>query len=540
MIVRFWKYKALFLAVCLAASASFNSLSAGNSATDKEPNIIFIIADDMYPEMFNCLPEGEGKNLTPNIDRLAEEGTLMLNQYVASPVCTPSRYNCLTGQYASRADNRQYLNFTKKQEGQTVIHWNTFINGNDKTLPAYLKELGYHTGMVGKNHVIQVDGIQKFSDYWADARKPAVKAKVEANYQKTVQAILNNGFDYAGAIYHNNPNFIGLGELAVQNMDWIAEAGLNFIGQNQEQPFFLYFATTIPHQPSDPEHSWKANPLITAKGYLDEAPDVLPARETIPERLKKAGLDGRNKENLLWLDDSVGAIFSKLEEQNAIDNTIIFFFNDHGQKAKGTLYQGGVLSPSIVWKKGGFDCGSKCNVMIQNIDFAPTIIEMAGGNVEENQFDGKSFKPALDGEAMDSERSLFFELGYARAIIKGDYKYYAVRYPDFAGKRTKEERAKILKAYNEPRITKNMGIVNPDNPMAPYSHFSLVPGGEQAENESYGKVPSYFEKDQLYNIKLDPNEHNNIIDIEKYQDIYRDLNSRLEQHLYEMPGKFDL
>jgi len=534
------KFKILFMASCLAIYALINSASAQMPATNKKPNVIFIIAGGMYPEMFNCLPEGKGKNLTPNIDRLANEGTLMLNQYVVSPVCTPSRYNCLTGQYASRANNRAFTNFTKKQEGQTVIHWNTFITETDKTLPVYLKELGYHTGMVGKNHVIEVDGLQKFSDYWADAKKPAVKEQVETNYQKTVQAILNNGFDYAGAIYHNNPKFIGLGELAVQNMDWIAEAGVDFIDQSQDEPFFLYFATTIPHQPSDPEHSWKANPLITAKGYLDEAPDVLPARETIPKRLKEAGLDGRNKENLLWLDDAVGAVLSKLEEQNIIDNTIIFFFNDHGQKAKGTLYQGGVLSPSIVWKKGGFKCGSECDVKVQNIDFAPTIIEMAGGSVPGNQFDGKSFKPALDGEKVDPERSLFFELGYARAVIKGDYKYYAIRYPQFAEKRTKEERAKVLKAYNEPRMAKNMGIVNPDDPMAPYSHFSLVPGGEQAENESYGKVPSYFDKDQLYNIKKDPNELNNLVDDEKYRDVYLELKGLLEQHLSEMPGKFNL
>ncbi len=125
-------------------------------------------------------------------------------------------------------------------------------------------------------------------------------------------------------------------------------------------------------------------------------------------------------------------------------------------------------------------------------------------------------------------------------IIKGDYKYYAVRYPQFAKERTKEERAKVLKAYNEPRMAKNMGIVNPDDPMAPYSHFSLVPGGGQAENESYGKVPSYFDKDQLYNIEKDPNEFNNLMDDEKYRDVYRELKELLEQHLSEMPGEFKL
>jgi arylsulfatase A-like enzyme len=530
----------ILLCALLSNYSSANKPSINPEAANRKPNIVFFIADDMYPEMFNFLPEGKGKNLTPNIDRLASEGVVMTNQYVASPVCTPSRYNCLTGKYASRASNTAFVNFTEKQEGQTVIHWNTFITPNDKTLPHYLKELGYTTGMAGKNHCMETTGTYTFPDYWADATSPDIKAKVDANYKRSVQAVLDNGFDFAGGVYIDNPGFVGLGELAVQNTDWIADAGLNFIEQNYENPFFLYFATTIPHQPSDPEHSWNANPLITANGYLDKAPDVLPARNTIPERTKAAGFEGKGKENLLWLDDALGALIKKLEEKDVLDNTIIFFFNDHGQKAKGALYQGGILSPAIIWKSDGFKCGNTCATKVQNIDFAPTIIEMAGGHISKNQFDGQSFKSILDGKNTNKDRSLFFELGYARAIIKGDYKYYAIRYPEFAQNRTKEMRAEVLKAYNEPRRIKKMKIVNKNDPMAPYSHFSTVPGGEAAEHESYGKVPSYFDLNQLYNIKDDPTEQNNLINDEASQVIYKELKAELKAHLAKLPGKFDL
>jgi arylsulfatase A-like enzyme len=530
----------LALAFIFVNCSSSNKPSDQNTETAKQPNIIFFIADDMYPEMFNCLPEGKGQNLTPNIDRLAKEGVLMSNQYVVSPVCTPSRYNCLTGRYASRATNDAFVEFTEKQEGQTVIHWNSFITTNDKALPHYLKELGYTTGFCGKNHAMEAEQMYKFPDYWVDPKAPEIKAKVEENYQKSVKAILDNGFDYAGAVYHDNPNFVGLGHLAVQNTDWIAQAGLEFIDQNKDKPFYLYFATTIPHHPTEPERSWNANPLITANGFLEKAPDVLPARHTIAERTKAAGLEGKHKENLLWLDDALGALFNKLEEHDILDNTIIFFFNDHGQKAKGSLYQGGVVSPSLVWKKGGFKCGNVCETLVQNIDFAPTILEMAGGKVAENQFDGKSFKANLEGEAADSDRTFFFELGFARAIIKGDYKYYAVRYPDYADKRTKEERAEILEAYNAPRRIKKMGLANPDDPMAPYSHFSVIPGGQLAEHESYGKLPAYFDRNQLYNLKDDPTEQKNLADDEAYREIYKELKAELKKHLDEMPGKFEL
>ncbi len=368
----------------------------------EKPNIIFFIADDMYPEMFNCLPEGEGKNLTPNLDWLAAEGTIMVNQYVVSPVCTPSRYNCLTGNYASRATNNQFLRKTEHEEGQTVIQWNSFITDKDRILPHYLKELGYTTGMVGKNHVIAAGGLEGFSDFNADPRDTEIAKKMEDNYNKVEKAILNCGFDYAGGIYHNNPNFIGVSELAVQNLDWITQAGVEFIDQNHENQFFLYYATTVPHGPTEPERSWNADTKITARGFLEEAPEVMPARHTLLERLEEAGLGGTDKENLLWLDDALGALISKLEEHNILDKSIIFFFNDHGQHAKGTLYQGGALNPSIIWKAGGFPCGDVCEAKISNVDFAPTILELAGAEKPEIGFDGRSFKAALDGEQSES------------------------------------------------------------------------------------------------------------------------------------------
>ena len=104
------------------------------SALAEKPNIIFFIADDMLPRHFNCLPQGAGKNLTPNIDRLAEEGVVMLEQHCASPICTPSRYNVLTGTYASRAQNSWFKDVTKQNGGQTTVEFNTHIVGAKSTI----------------------------------------------------------------------------------------------------------------------------------------------------------------------------------------------------------------------------------------------------------------------------------------------------------------------------------------------------------------------------------------------------------------------
>jgi arylsulfatase A-like enzyme len=517
----------------------FWMISCSSSGPEGSPNIIFFIADDMYPEMFNCLPEGNGKNLTPHLDRLAKEGTLLVNQYVVSPVCTPSRFNCLTGKYASRARNNQFLRKTEAEGGQTVIQWNTFITQNDSILPHYLKALGYTTGMAGKNHVIEAGPIYQFPDYYADPREPEIAKKVEDNYLKVRQAILNSGFDYADGIYHNNPNFIGLWDLAVQNLDWTTAAGLDFIDRNHGNPFFLYFATTVPHGPNEADRSWNADPAITARGILESPPEVMPERHTLPERIRDAGLQGKQKENVLWLDDALGALIDRLEAYDILENTIIFFFNDHGQHAKGTLYQGGVHNPSIVWRPAGFPCGKVCEAKVSNVDFVPTILEMAGATELPDGLDGISFLGVLNGSEQISRESLYFELGYARGIIHGDYKYIAVRYPPYALRWGREELAGVLENYNSRREATGMVIVNRD-PEKPFSHLEVVPGGGAAEHESYGAKPGYFDQDQLYHLSEDPSEMINLAGDPDYQDILNQMKAHLQEYLEALPGKFEL
>jgi hypothetical protein len=123
------------LLLTLALFCGLNMLVSAQS----RPNIIFFIADDMTTNMFNSLPEGKGKNLTPHIDRLANEGEVMMVQHVASTVYIPSRYNCLTGKYASRATNPDFLKFSRKNNNQCVVQWNTHIMPGEQNLVQLLK-----------------------------------------------------------------------------------------------------------------------------------------------------------------------------------------------------------------------------------------------------------------------------------------------------------------------------------------------------------------------------------------------------------------
>ena len=512
-------------------------LSLFMQAHAERPNIIFFIADDMLPNHFNCLQEGEDKFLTPNLDRLAREGTLMLQQHVVSPVCTPSRYNVLTGNFGSRAQNHYFTQNTKKN-GQSIVEFNTHILSTDRTLPALLKAAGYTTGMAGKDHVVEVSGLKRFKNFKGSARDTANKAQLKANHEHTRQAMLEIGFDFADSLYHNNPSFLGLYEVAVQNMDWITDAGVRFLRQPHTDPFFLYFATTVPHGPTQAKRSWKADPRLTAIGYLDKDLTVQPSRDTIPKRLRAAGLPvNDNTANLLWLDDALGALLDTLEATGEIDNTVIFFFNDHGQLAKGTVYQGGVHNPSIVWRKGGFPTGATSQALISNVDFAPTILDLAQVDYSQHKFDGQSFLPYLEGESPPEERLLYFELGYARGVRIGDWKYMAIRYPEAIENMNLEERAAVLKEWNDARYRRQLNIVT-DDPTQPFSHLTAIPGGGDAEKKSTGSYPAYFERDQLYNLASDPNEQSNLAGDARHASVLAEMQAALITQLETLPGTF--
>ncbi|EDM28713.1 N-acetylgalactosamine 6-sulfatase (GALNS) [Lentisphaera araneosa HTCC2155] len=537
----------LFTKLALTALALPSALFAvGNKdqqvpGDQDRPNIIFFIADDMLPMHFNCLPEGKGKNYTPNLDRMANEGVVLMEQHVVSPVCTPSRYNCLTGKYASRASNPFFKQVTASNDNQTVVEFNTHITKKDPSLPKYLQKLGYTTSMSGKNHVVHAHGLKRPKDFDGSAKDLKNVAILKANHDHVQQAMREAGFDHVGNVYHNNPDFLGLHEVAVQNMDWITQSSVDFLKQKRDNPFFLYLATTIPHAPEEAKRSWNANPLITPLGYLDKELTVQPARNTIPKRLKANGYPvNKDTCNMLWLDDSLGALFKTLEEQGKLDNTIIFFFNDHGQNSKGTLYQGGVHNPSIVWKKGGFKVGQKLDALVSNVDFAPTIVDMAGGDAENKNFDGLSFLPYLNKEKeAPQQRVLYHELGYARAVRVGNWKYLAVRYPAKYDEMTLEERTKALEEWNAERRRKHIEIVTED-PKAPFSHLTALPGGGHAESRSTGSYPSYYDQDQLYNLELDPKEQKNLAKSPEYQAKLKEMQKVLKEITTELPGDYNL
>lgn len=523
------------LAICCISILFCAARGSATPLPVEAPNFVFIIADDVQRSMFNALPEGRGRNLTPNLDRLVREGVLMTGQHVASAVCTPSRYNVLTGRYASRA-----LDVGPAE--QAVVAFTTHIKPDDITLPKLLRDAGYQTGMVGKNHVIQASAAPEIP-LEADPRDPPIRDALRA-YQADYEADLRRaGFDFVGGITPANPDELRPRELRVHNIDYTTAAALHFIDEQQPgRPFFLYFATTLPHGPIEASRSWNSDPRLTPFGVRDEPFDAQPPRSSIPERLRAAKLTASGEQDegpamMLALDDAIGALIDRLRERNLLDNTVIFFFNDHGCDAKGTLYQGGLQFPSVVWRSGGFPCGSRNDDLVSNVDFAPTILDLAGAQFNPVRFDGVSFRDTLLGQGPAAERTLYAEMGFSRTVRRGDWKYLALRYPPETADMSMAERQRRLEEWNAELLERGIQPVTTD-PAAPFSHLTDIPGGAHAEHSSTGQKPHYYDADQLFNLAEDPDESRNLANDPKYADKLAEMKELMRAQVQRLPGRF--
>lgn len=505
------------ICVILLLAAGWTCLMTAYAVSAKErPNVLFIITDDQQRREFNFLPEGQGKskNLSPNIDRLAAEGVVFLNQYVSSPVCTPSRYSVLTGTYASRSTS---FGRAALREQQVNITWNTHIHRQTPNLARTLQAAGYYTGAVGKNHVIKErgGGRQEGLADDADPQDPKVADYYAKKQRKQVEAMHACGFDFAASLYAGNLPGHTCKTLEFHNMDWITSGALGFLDrwQQTDKPFFLYMATTLNHGPGPANRKYTGNPLATPAGLLDKPLDVQPSRESIPQRVREAGLDVDGPAcDILWMDDGIGAVLRRLEKLGALDNTIVFYFNDHGvEDGKGSLYEGGTKSVSFVWSPRYVQGRRRSTVHVSNIDFAPTIMELCGvPQCDRHTVDGKSFVSVLRGGEEEIHDYLFFELGATRAVMQDGWKYLAFRLPELL----------------------------PKHPPQPYTHLADRPGGRGSEGPAMEFYPNYYDRDQLYNILDDPLERKNLYDDSRQRERVREMRSLLRVSVSKVPGTF--
>lgn len=518
-----------------ASVVSARSVLAGRPGTPRRrPNVLFIITDDQHGNSFGFLG---GKVLTPNIDRLASESVYFTRGYASTSVCTPSRYSCLTGRYASRCRSENFQKATSA-EGQTDVQWNVHLTTGEITLPMALQKAGYVTGIVGKWHNGAPPGWARTRNRIrpnSDPADPEV-AKMLKDNQETLHAWIRSlGFDYVESINLGNFSAHPCRALRHHNQEWITKGALDFINQNKDKPFYLYMATSLLHGPS-PLASLKADPRITHAGLLDKPLEVQPSRESVLARARAAGVADRLAP-ATWLDDGIGAVLKRLDELGLAEDTLVFYFNDNGMGGKGSLYEDGVRTPTLMRWKGAVAPGRR-NELVQNIDFAPTILEACGVKPPQNmRMDGRSLLPMATGRSAEWRDSLFFEIGHTRAVCTKKWKYIAFRIPP-SRQLTKEQRRQVVKRYTE-RKKKVEGKSVGYDPDAPLSHLGF-PGGQGTErsNAVQSHSRTYYDADQLYDLENDPKEQKNLATDPAHKETLREMKALLRKHLADVPGTF--
>ena len=478
----------------------FASLDTLRSAESTHPNIIYIMSDDHTSQAIGAYGGRLAKlNPTPTIDKPAKEGMVFENCFVTNSICTPSRACVLTGQY----------NHTNKVYDLT----GTLAPAN-QTLPTEMKKAGYQTAMIGKWHleaepaafefysVLPGQGKYFNPEFIVQGDKPWPKNIIKRDGQHVTDAILN------------------------LVLDWMKNK------RDPNKPFFLMYHNKAPHdmfeyapryedylkdvEIPEPESLWKqpAFGSIATRGYRDELLPYIGTsigdrnlrrnyvkefhHEDLPngEQRKRVAYNDYLKRYLRCVkgvDDSLAIFLDYLRSAGLIDNTIIVYTSDqgvmlgeHDYQDKRWMYEESERMPFIIRYPKGIKPGTRTNAIIENVDFAPTLLDFAGLRAPETM-QGRSFRSICETgeEAADWKKAAYYR--YWMHMYHHDY-------PGMMGLRTKEY--KLIYYYGMGRDNK----------------FPRTPPGWE-----------------LYDLKKDPQEVVNVYDDAAYATIVSDLKKQLAE-----------
>jgi arylsulfatase A-like enzyme len=373
------------------------------TATARPPNVVVIFIDDMgYGDIG---PFGATKQRTPHLDRMAKEG-MKLTSFYATPVCSVSRAQMMTGCYGARVSvPGVYF------PGQSVG-----LNPSEVTVAERLKEKGYATQMVGKWHLGDQPEFlptrQGFDHYYGipysnDMLKKSAETKVPVvpllRDEKVVELMDGEGQRRLVELY--------------------TKEAVDFISRNKDQPFYLYFAHNAVHTPIWPGAAFAGK-----------------------------SQNGRFGDWVEEVDWSVGQVLDTLRAQGLDKDTLVVFTSDNGpwltkgtdggsagplRGGKGSTWEGGVRVPTLAWWPGRVPAGSVNEAVAATIDLLPTFVALAGGTVPATPvIDGRDITPILLGQSKESAREAhYYFAGYdLQAVRQGRWKLALSPQPEGMGK----------------------------------------------------------------------------------------------------------
>lgn len=410
----------------------------------KPPNFIVIFADDMgYGDVGVY---GHPSIKTPMLDEMANTGQKWTNFYVAASVCTPSRAGLLTGRLPIRtgmcSDKRRVL-FPDSNGG---------LPQNESTIATLLKTAGYATACIGKWHLGHLPeyspNMHGFDYYFGIPYSNDMDGQFD-------------GIPYREGC--RNPDLVRFNVPLLRNSEIVerpadqttitrryTEEAISFIEQNQEAPFFIYLAHSMPHVP-----------LYRSEEF---------------ENSSLAGIYGDVIEELDW---SVGEILESLKRNNLDGNTLVVFtsdngpwliFDDHGGSAgllsggKGGTYEGGMREPAIFWGPGLIEPEVVMDLGT-TLDLLPTFCAMADVALPgDRTYDGYDLSPALTGSGTSPRDVVYYYRGtQVFAIRKGKFKAHYITQGEYGGpERTVHDPPLLYNLYVDPSEKRNVADKHPE------------------------------------------------------------------------------
>ncbi len=500
--------------VALAAAPTVVSCT-DSAAAPKQPNIIFIMSDDHTTQGIGAYGGRlAALNPTPTIDRIGNEGIIMERAFVTNSISTPSRACIISGQYSQ-------TNEVLDLDGSLAVE--------RQNLPIAMRELGYETAVVGKWHL---KNKPEMFDYYnvfygqGEYFDPILVEKGSAERVTSPNKRLGNvlGHKYTG---HSSDVVMNI------TLDWLQNK------RDESKPFFLCHHFKAPHDMFEFNPRYKdyledtfipepaslyyddESGSVATRGYNDSLRDTIGSsigRRNVVRNMGKHMKINKNlsdkeykhqayQENLKrylrcvkGVDDNVKRLFDYLEAEGLMDNTIImytgdqgFFLGEHDYIDKRWMYEESMRMPFMVRYPPRIKAGSRSYAIVNNVDYAETIIDMAGGK-QPKAMQGESFKEILYNEGREPE-------GWRQATYYRYWMHMAHNHnnPAHFGIRTKDY--KLIFFYGVDYVERG----------APNALTRL-------------QTPAAWE---LYDLNKDPHEMRNVYSDAEYADVIKDLKVQL-------------
>lgn len=453
-------------------------------ASERPPNIIFILADDLGINDISTFGGGVagGRVATPNIDRLAAQGAVFTNAYSGTSTCAPSRAMLMTGRYPTRTGfeftptpngmGRIVSMFAEDLRGTSGMPPMTWNEAADREGPAFnarglpseevtiaevLKSKGYHNVHIGKWHLGGAGPFRAVSQGFDESLLLANGLHLPEDDPNVVNAKLSfdpldkffwarmqfaADYDRAGVAPVDEP-FAPGGYLA----DYWTDESLKVIEANRNRPLFLYLA-----------HWGVHSPLQATKEDYDAVGDIQPHRLRVYAAMVRS------------IDRSVGRILDKLDAEGLAENTIVVFSSDNGGAGylgipevnapyrgwKITLFEGGVRVPLFIKWPARIAPGAVIDAPAAHIDVMPTLAAAARASLPEGvAIDGQNLLPAAmrQGPIVRPDDAIFWSSGFYKVVRAGGWKLQV---------NERQRRSWLFNLVDDPTERNNLADRRPD------------------------------------------------------------------------------